>query len=57
MAFALVKMQWVKMTAVKLATEGPPEGKEHRTPERYFADVLEGSRIVATQCSQDIIFE
>nr|XP_020199140.1 vegetative cell wall protein gp1-like [Aegilops tauschii subsp. strangulata] len=37
------------MDAVKLVTEGPPEGKEHRTPERYFKDVLDGSRIVATQ--------
>ena len=45
------------MNAVKLATEGPPEGKEHRTPERYFADVLEGSRLAAAQCGQDIIFE
>ena len=36
--------------------KGPP-GREHRTPERYFADVLEGSRIVATQCAQDTIFE
>ena len=44
------------MDAVEL-TKGPPEGKEHRTPERYFADVLEGSRIVATQRAQDTIFE
>ena len=36
MAFARVKVWWVKMDAVKLVTEGPPEGKEHRTPERYF---------------------
>src|SRR3990170_2058302 len=57
MAFARVKVWWAKMDAVKLVTEGPPEGKEHRTPERYFDDVLEGSRIVATQCAQDIIFE
>ena len=56
LAFAYVKVWWAKMDAVKL-TRGPPEGKEHRTPERYFADVLEGSRIVATQCGQDIIFE
>ena len=34
------------MDAVKLATEGPPTGKEHRTPELYFEDVLKGSRIV-----------
>ena len=47
MAFARCKMWWAKMNAVELARE-PPEGKEHRTPERYFADVLEGSRIVAT---------
>ena len=57
LAFSYVKVWWVKMDAVKLATEGPPEGKEHRTPERYFGDVLEGSRIVATQCAKDIIFE
>ena len=56
MAFARCKMWWAKMDAVVL-TKGPPEGKEHHTPERYFADVLEGSRIVATQCAQDTIFE
>ena len=56
MAFARCKMWWAKMNAVELA-RGPPEGKEHHTPERYFADVLEGSRIVAAQCGQDIIFE
>ena len=56
MAFARCKMWWAKMDAVEL-TKGPPKGKEHRTPERYFADVLEGSRIVATQCGQNIIFE
>ena len=57
MAFARVKVQWAKMDAVKLATEGPPAGKEHRTPERYFDDVLKGSRIVEGQCLKDIIFE
>ena len=57
MAFARVKVQWAKMNVVKLATEGPPEGKEHRTPERYFSDVLEGSRILAEQCAKDVIFE
>ena len=56
MAFARCKMWWAKMNAVELA-RGPPEGKEHRAPERYFVDILEGSRIVATQCGHDIIFE
>ena len=57
MTFARIKVWWAKMDVVKLVTEGPPEGKEHRTPERYFEDVLEGSRILATQCAKDIIFE
>ena len=57
MAFAYVKVQWAKMNAVKLATEGPPAGKEHHTLERYFDDVLVGSRIVEGQCSKDIMFE
>lgn len=56
MAFTRCKMWWAKMDAVEVAN-GPAEGKEHRTPERYFADVLEGSRLVAAQCGQDIIFE
>ena len=57
MAFARVKIQWAKMDVVKLATEGPPAGKEHRMPERYFDDVLKGSRIIEGQFSKDIIFE
>ena len=57
MAFARVKVQWAKMNTFKLTTEGPPAGKEHRMPERYFDDVLEGSHIVAEQCARDIIFE
>ena len=56
MAFARCKMWWAKMDAVEL-TRGPPEGKEHCTPERHFADVLEGSRLVAAKCSQDVVFE
>ena len=56
MAFARCKMWWAKMNVVEVAS-GPPEGKEHRTPEKYFADVIEGSRLVAAQCSQDILFE
>ena len=57
MAFACVKMYWAKMKGTNIATQSPPEGKEHRTPERYFSDVLEGSRIVAEQCTKDVIFE
>ena len=38
MAFARCKMWWARMNSVEVAS-GPPEGKEHRTPERYFDDV------------------
>ena len=57
MAFARVKVWWAKMDAVKLVTEGAPEGKEHRTPKLYFDNVLEGSRIVVAQCAKDVIFD
>ena len=57
MAFARIKVQWVKMKATKIATTGSPKGKEHRRPERYSDEVLEGARIVEGQCSKDIIFE
>jgi hypothetical protein len=46
MAFARIKMQWAKMKATEVATAGPPEGKDHRKPERYFDDVLEGARVI-----------
>ena len=38
-AFARVKLQWVKLDAVKLIKEGPPEGKDRAPPPR---DVLRG---------------
>ena len=57
MAFAHIKMQWAKMKATEVATAGPPEGKNHRKPERYFDDVLEGARIVKGQCSKDVMFD
>ena len=57
MVFARVKMHWAKMKATDVATAGPPEGKDHRKPERYFRDVLAGARIVEGQCSKDVIFD
>ena len=56
MAFTRVKIQWVKMDVVKIETEGPPAGKEHRTPELYFDNVMEGSRIVVEKCAKDVMF-
>ena len=57
MAFAHVKVHWAKMRAEHIATVGPPAGKEDRKPEKYFEDDAEGARLVAGQCSKDIIFE
>ena len=56
-AFARPKVHWAKLDAVKLVKEGPPEGKEHRTPEMYYKSVLKGVRTIAGECSKDVIFE
>ena len=47
-AFAHVKLQWVKLDAVKLIKEGPPQGKEHRNPELYYEGVLKGAILSRT---------
>ena len=56
MAFARAKVHWAKMDAVKLMTEGPPKGKEHRKPKLCYDSVLKGSCLVVEQCSKDITF-
>ena len=56
-AFSHVKVKWAKLDAVKLIKEGPPQGKKHRTPEIYYEGVLKGARLVADECSKDVIFE
>ena len=56
-AFARVKVQWAKLDAVKLIKEGPPEGKEHRHPKMFYEGVLKGARLIADECTKDIIFE
>ena len=49
-AFARVKVQWAKMKSVVVVVEGPPEGRDHRMPERYLNDVLEGARLIEGKC-------
>ena len=56
-AFARAKVHWDKLEAEKLVKDGPPEGKEHRRPEMYYEGVLKGARLVANECSKDLIFE
>ena len=56
-ALARAKVHWGKMHAEKLVKDGPPQGKEHRHPEMYYEGVLKGARLVADECSKDVIFE
>ena len=56
-ALARVKVHWGKMDAEKLVKDGPPQGKEHRNPEMYYEGVLKGARLIAGECSKDVIFE
>ena len=50
-ALARAKVHWAKMDAEKLVIEGPPKGKEHRHPEKYYDSVLEGARLVVEECA------
>ena len=50
-------VHWAKMKVAVIVVEGPPEGKDHHTLERYFDDVLAGAYFIEGQCSKDIIFE
>ena len=56
-AFARAKVHWGKLDAEKLVKDGPPEGKPHRVPEKYYDGVMKGACLVADECTKDIIFE
>ena len=45
------------MDAEKLVMEGPPKGKEHYHPEKYYDGVMKGAHLVAEECAKDVIFE
>ena len=56
-AFARAKVHRGKLDAEKLVKDGPPEGKVHRYPEKYYDGVMKGARLMADECTKDIIFE
>ena len=56
-ALAHAKVHWGRMDAEKLVTDVPPTGKEYRMPEMYYKGVLKGARLIAGECSKDVIFE
>jgi len=55
MAFARGKAYWVEMDATTVAAQDSAIGR--RATEHYFEEVLEGARLIETQCSKNIMFE
>ena len=55
MALARVKTYWAEMEATAIATQTSVVGRV--SAEHYFEEVLEGARLIETQCSKSIIFE
>ena len=55
MALARVKTYWAEMNAIDVASRGSDES---RLPtEHYFEEVLQGARLIESQCSKDLMFE
>ena len=55
MAFARVKAYCAEMDATTVAARDSAIGR--RAAEHYFEEVLEGARLIETQCSKNIMFE
>ena len=55
MAFALVKAYWAEMDATTVVARDSAIGR--MAAEHYFEEVLEGARLIETQCSKNIMFE
>ena len=55
MAFARVKAYWAEMDATNVAARDSAIGR--KAAEHYFEEVLEGARLIETQCSKNIMFE
>ena len=55
MALARVKTYWAEMKASAVASQ---DSDKSRVPaEHYFEEVLQGARLIETQCSKSIMFE
>ena len=50
-------MHWGKLDAEKLVKDGPPEGKAHHCPEKYYDGIMKGACLVADECTKDTILE
>ena len=54
MALARVKTYWEGIEAIAIATRGPAGGQN--PAEHYFAEVLEGARLIEAQCLKSTMF-
>ena len=55
MALARVKTYWAEMDATAIASRG--SDKSRLPAEHYFEEVLQGARLIESQCSKDVMFE
>ena len=55
MAIARVKTYWAEMEATIFAAQDSDESRV--LAEHYFLEVLQGARLIETQCSKDVMFE
>ena len=55
MAFAHAKAYCAEMDATTVAAQDSAIGR--RAAENYFEEVLEGARLIETQCSKNIMFD
>ena len=55
MALARVKTYWAEMKAIDVASR---DSDRSRVPAKhYFEEVLQGARLIETQCSKNIMFK
>ena len=55
MALARVKTYWTEMDATDVASRG--SDKSRLPAEHYFEEVLQGARLIKSQCSKDVMFK
>ena len=55
MALARVKTCWAEMKATDVASQ---DSDRSRVPaEHYFEEVLQGARLIETQCSKNVMYD
>ena len=57
LSFVKTMVHWPRIKPLDMVVGPPPDGKEHRHPELYFAQVIEGARAIEGQCSKEVIIE